>query len=118
MQLKMTNRDVWSLWMHLQNQDELFKRMQKEYGYKSRDSCLKKLDASCKEFQGINWKDYKKGIRKNPRYPIDKGMIRALMNAGWSNEKILQEFPINQKEDALRAIKNERIKRNYGRNQG
>jgi hypothetical protein len=45
-------------------------------------------------------------------------MIRALMNAGWSNEKILQEFQINQKADALRAIKNERKRRNNGRNQG
>lgn len=118
MQLKLTNRDVWSLWMHLQNQEELFNKMQKEYGYNNRECCLKKLNAACKEFQGINWRDYKKGIHKNVRYPIDKGMIRALMNAGWSNGKILQEFQINQKADALRAIKNERRRRNNDRNQG
>lgn len=41
--------------------------------------------------------------------PIDKGTILALVIAGWNDEKIVEEFFGNDREDIVRAIKEVRV---------
>ncbi len=47
--------------------------------------------------------------RVSNKRPIDKRTILALVIAKWSDEKIIEEFFGNEREDIIKAIKEVRV---------